>query len=78
MPRFSAESFGKPAELWMDKIRSRHFETIGHEMVRWFLRGNHHSRVFLGGAGFRPSTVANSSLFAVYTAMALVLTLWGN
>ena len=35
------------AILWMDEIRSHHFETMVETIVCWFLQGNH---PFLGGA----------------------------
>ena len=31
--------------LWMDEIRSHHFETMVELIVGWYLQGNHHSKV---------------------------------
>ena len=34
-----------PQILWMDEIRSHHFETVVDSIVCWYLQGNHYPRV---------------------------------
>ena len=43
--------------LWVDKIL-HHFESMVEAIVGWYLQLNRIIAVFLGGAGFCPSTVA--------------------
>ena len=44
--------------LWMvAKSFSHHFESMGNHIVSWYYRGIESFQGFLGGAGFRPSTI---------------------